>query len=297
MAPPKLTKDQIAEIVTRYAAGQGDAPSALATAYGVEEAVVNYHLKKNGVLVEAPAETDAALGIDQDEVALLSTEALLSHPQFKALLESAVSARLEQMHVQPAPAANHNPEFAAFIEKLERIVQVTQVQQPGYIKPLTAEEVDRRAKGRDEMFGLIEYYRAKNTAPHYLLGENWYANAILFEAGTEVRTFLPPAESMRPMNEPAAKIMAAMTVWLGGPTPDIGDLLAQAIIESKAEHAPMVGATESVKPMDVEVVTPVKRDVAPKRILGSIVPEQHGTSMPRQPGVTVQPVGPVFVEP
>lgn len=283
-----LSEKDVLDIVERYDTGNGDTIASLATAFSVSDATIRYHLKKRGALgADGPkVDTDEALGIGTDEV---DYSKLLNDPKFLAALA-------EKMQSVQVPAASQSSELAGVLKTMERMIEVQAIQQPGYSKPIPAEEMDRREEGRQKMFALLDRFRDKRSPPHYVLGENWPANDILYEAGQEVRTFLPPAEHFQPQNHEAHQVMAAMYQWLGGPTPDIGETVeAFERWRKGTDSVPLVGAAEVLKPSDVEVVSTAKRDVQPKRILGNVVAETRGTSMPRQPGVVAPPTGPVFV--
>lgn len=284
-----LSEDQVLDIVKRYDRGEGDTIASLATAFEVSDATVRYHLKKRGALgADGPkADTDEDLGIGQEDA---DYSKLLSDPKFLAVLA-------EKLGVAQAAAPAVAPsELREVADVMRRMIEVQAIQQPGYTKPISADEMDRREEGRQKMFALLDRFKDKKTPPHYILGENWPANDILYEAGQEVRTYLPPAEHFQPQNHEAHQIMGAMYQWLGGPTPDIGETVeAFERWRKGTDSVPLVGTAEVLKPSDVEIVNAVKRDVQPKRILGNVVAETRGSSMPRQPGVVAPPTGPVFV--
>ena len=306
-----LSAKQVAEIVGRYNAGEGDDVEALASAYEVGAAAIRYQLKKAGVFkaeAESAKLSDADLGIEHDDAphgpAPAAMADLLKNPAFAALIDQAVAQRLAQMGGAPAAPVN---ETTSVVKAIERLLEVQALQQPGYIKPISVGEMDRRAAGHVEMLAQIEHARARNAQtgskdyiPHYILGTNFYecTNAILYAEGSEIRTFIQPGESFVPMNETARLIHAAMITSIGGPSPEIGARIAEAMLAAKdAGDIPVVGSTApNAGPNAVEIVPTAKRhDVSPKRVLGSITPETRGTSMPVQPGVTQQPSGPVFV--
>ncbi len=310
MSPPKMNVAAVLEQFRKMRAGGaavGAAIKAIAGDFDATESAIRYHLKAANLIGEsagqpAPAvaegpDSDAALGIGQDDDAPAADDplaALMANPQFAALLDKAVSARLAQMGSPAVPVAGGG-DFGAFLQKMERMIEAQTIQQPGYIKPLTPDQLMDRAQGEVEMRALIEKFRAKETPPLYLLGLQFYAGDQLYEAGQEIRTFLPPAESFQPMNDPAVQVYTAFLRSIGGATPGIGDQLAAAMVAAKAQ--PLVTGMPGAAPAargPVEVVqgrAPVQ--VGPKRILGSMVPEQHTTSVTPQPAGT--PRGPAFV--
>ena len=302
-----LSTDDVVEIVSLYQSGVGC--RSIGRTFKVSEQTVRYHLKRQGVYGmtaqndDGVGETDADLGIGvEDAPAVATLEALMADPSFASLIDKAVQARMAQMGVAQAPTLmpNTNSAFDAFLEKLEHVIDVTNEQRPGYIKPLSADEMDRRAAGRTEMFALLARFKAERVYPHYLLGEQFYGPSpngpILYDAGQEIRTFLPPAESFKPLNEPAAIVYSAYKKWVGEVVP-VEDLLAQALIDARG--GPRVAeVTDAPMPVesDVVLVDAPRRDVSPTRILGTAMPEQRGRATPSMPGSMAQPVGPVFVE-
>lgn len=313
-----LSSKQVAELVKAYNGGEGDGVSALAAAFETSPAAIRYQLKKAGVFnasaPEGPAEgpTDAELGVGEDDAPAAPAPApealgdLLKNPAFAKLIDQAVAARIAQMAAPAAAPAAPVGETTSVVKAIERLLEVQALQQPGYIKPISADEMDRRASGHVEMLAQIESWKkrydangSKDCIPHYILGTNFFecTNAILYAEGSEIRTFIQPGESFVPMNEPARLIHAAMITSIGGPSPEIGARVAEAMMAAKDHDVPVVGGTQSLsKTNAVEVVPASKRhDVRPQRVLGSVTPEVHGTSMPTQPGITQQPAGPVFV--
>jgi hypothetical protein len=270
-----------------------DAISALATEHEVSDAAIRYHLKKRNLVGENAKSAEATpsdedLGIGQEDA---DYSKLLSDPKF-------LTALAEKLGVAQAavPAVTAPSELREVADVMRRMIEVQAIQQPGYSKPISAGEMDRREEGRQKMFALLDRFKEQRSPPHYVLGENWPANDILYEAGQEVRTYLPPAEHFQPQNDEARQVMKAMYQWLGGPTPDIGETVEAFERWRKGTEVPLVGSAEVLKPSDVEVVSTAKRDVQPKRILGNIVPETRGTSMPKQPGVVAPPTGPIYVD-
>jgi hypothetical protein len=160
--------------------------------------------------------------------------------------------------------------------------EVQTMQQPGYIKPLSVEEVDRRANGYVQMKALLKKFEAESRPPLYLLTEMFFecTNALRFEPGQQIRTFLPPSESFQPQNAEAEQVYAAMFQWIGGKTPDIAEQVEEA--ERNSHLPPLVGslmqAPRGAKPL-VEALDAPLKDVSRKRSAGTIVPERRDVSM------------------
>lgn len=306
-----LSQKQVAEIIKLYDGGDGDDIGALASAYEVTPAAIAYHLKKAGAYNVAKRETDetmsdADLGIGEDDAAATSIADILKNPALAALIDQAVQARLAQIATAPSGEPFASGDTTAVVKAIEHLLEVQSSQMPGYIKPISAAEVDRRAAAHVDLLAQIENAKhryaatnSKNEVPHYILGSQFFecANAILYEEGQEIRTFIQPSETFVPMNESARVIHAAMITSIGGSSPDIGARVAEAMIASKEVNVPIVGGAASIGTTSpVEIVPASKRhDVRPNRVLGAITPETRGTSMPMQPGITQQPTGPVFV--
>jgi hypothetical protein len=277
-----LTDKDVNSIASRFKDGEGI--GALALAFEVSPAAVRYHLKKKGLIGESEPEetreTDSDLGIGEEDAANSSAAlaALMANPALQKLIDAAVAARVAQLVPSSAPAGNSDA-FNAFTQTLTHLIEVQSMQQAGYIKPLSAEEVDRRAAGYVEMKALLAKYEAENTPPLYLLGDGGFfecANAVTYEAGQQIRTYIPPAENFLPKNAQAEKVHAAMLQWIGGTTPDIGEQVESAMIASK--QAPLVtGALNGMpKRGPVEVVDAPVQDVRRKRVAGTLVQERHG---------------------
>ncbi len=305
-----LKPKDIAEIVKLYNGGTGESVPALAEAYTAEPAAIRYQLKKAGVykssVADAETPSDEELGIQDEEGDTADASAVLAdimkNPALAALIDKAVNARLAQMSATPVQSMASAPtgEGTAVVKAIERLLEIQANQMPGYIKPLSADEVESRATATIEMKALIERARARGDAPHYTTGPQGLfdsTSVILYEPGSEIRTYLQPVEDFIPMNESARQIHAAFIRSLGGLSPDIGARVAEAMLASKEREVPLVGApAQGVQGSGVELVQAAKRhDVSPKRVAGTMVPETRGTSMPVQPGVTQQPTGPVFV--
>lgn len=300
-----LSKDQVQAIVARRASGEKS--KALAGEFGVSEATIKYHVDRAAQAAtpavigppatvlsgpEFPSDADLGIGEEIDEPVRDPLTDIFNDPRFAAQLDALVMARVAQMGIAPSAGPARSEEFSAFTETLKHLINVNASQQPGYQKPLPADEVDRRAAGYVEMTALLKTYEKEDNAPLYLLGDFFFecTNAISFEPGQQIRTYLAPSESFIPKNEPAEKVYAAMMQWIGGETPHIGDQVEAAMRE--AHKAPLVtGALNTVRPKGVvELVDAPKQDMNKKRVLGTIQPERHGNGQ----SVNQQPVGPSF---
>jgi hypothetical protein len=191
--------------------------------------------------------------------------------------------------------ATQSEDFKAFTETLKHLIEVNSMQQAGYIRPMSADEVDRRAAGLIEMRALLREYEEKGTPPLYVVGENDIffecANAVEYGPGSQIRTYLPPSENFIPKNEQAEMVYAAMVQWIGGKTPGIGEQVEAAIIASKQAPPLVTGALQPERrPGLVELVDEPKVDVSRKRVSGTIVPERHGLGVADRAAT-----GPVFV--
>lgn len=261
------------------------------------------------------ADDDAALGIGDEDAAAASDiggvdmAALMAHPSFAQAIESIVEARLRvagQAPPQHVGSTGSEAAFSAFLSKFDHMLEVQAEQRPGYIKPLSADQVDARAKGKSDMFALLRQFKADNVWPHYLLigSDNEQAGAfygpspngpMLYMAGQEIKTRLPPAESFQPLNESAVRVFEAYKRWVGEVIP-VEELIAQAAAAARGQSdAPEVEHETRTLDPEVMVVDAPRRDVGPKRVLGTITPELRGKPTPGQPGVSAQPVGPIFV--
>jgi hypothetical protein len=298
-----LSKKHIGEIVTRYDGGKGEGTTALGHAYDVAPSTVRYHLKQAGVFNPAAdgeplTQSDKDLGIGEETggEATAQMAALLANPMMQKLIDAAVTARMAQMGAPAAPASDPNA-FAAFTQTLTHLIEVQSMQQAGYIKPLSAEEVDRRAAGFVEMKALLKDFEAKGTAPEWIIGESGFfesTNAIEFMPGQTIRTYLPPVEDFIPNNEPARQVQAAMLEWIGGHTPGIGEQV-EAAMRAANQTAPLVTGTLSPldnRPRSVELVAAPNKSVPRKRMAGNVVQERHDVSLAER---AAGPQGPVFV--
>lgn len=250
--------------------------------------------------------SDADLGIGEDaQGGALDLQSLVDNPALAQLIEGIVEQRLRQAGAPiPAPTGSEAA-FNAFLSKFDHMLEVQAEQRPGYIKPLSADEVDARNKGRADMLALLRQYKAEDVWPHYLIvgdgpGATFYGPSpngpILYEAGQEIKTRLAPSELFQPLNEPAARVMQAYRRWVGEVV-SVEDLIAEAAATARgAPNAPQIELEAKTLEPEVVLVDAPKRDVTPKRTMGTIIPELRGKSMPRQPGVAAEPVGPIFVD-
>lgn len=256
---------------------------------------------------DAQFPTDEELGIGEPVQATEADwlEMLAANKDIKHLIDAAVNQRLAQMGmaagmgaaVGAAPASNQA--FEAFTATVRHLIDSQAMQQPGYIKPLPAHELDHRLGGKIEMEALLLKYEAAGTAPLWTVGENGFfecTNALEFAEGDKIRTFLPPAEDFIPENEQARKVHAAMMTWLGGRTPGIGEQVEAAMIAAK--QPPLISsvmqAPRQTGPVElVERPSVVEPNIASRkrRSMGTVVPERREVSMAeRMSG----PSGPVF---
>lgn len=226
--------------------------------------------------------------------------ALLEHPALQAAIDAAVNARVSALTSGLAtPAATAGGQDAgtmqAFIETIRHLIDVQAEQRPGWKKPLSAEQIDRRAAGYTEMKALLQHYEENETPPLWEVGEKGFfecVNALEFTEGQKIRTYLPPAEDFVPKNPEAERVHAAMMQWLGVKTPDIGEQLKNAMLASK--QAPMITGTlqPTSKPGLVQVVAEAAPEVKRKRrTMGTIAPERHESSLADR---AAGPQGPVF---
>ena len=309
-----LTTKDNEEIAAFYTDGQEIAE--LATAYATTNTAIRAALTKQGVKLRGaalatPTDEELGIGVDDDPLPTgapmtpeATLDAVMRSPAFEALLNKAVGARIAKMGVSAAaqaPAGEQSVDFQAFMKSMERFVEAQEKQRPGYQKALSADELESRADGLVEEMALIADAKAKGVAPVYVVGPNGFygptaSGPLLFQEGQEIRTWLMPCEDFLPVNDMAARIIQADRKRLGEPTPDIGELIAQTMMIAKGAEPTLVTSETMQERGDVELVDPtVRHNVRPKRIMGTHVPEIHGTSMPSQNGVSAQPNGPFAV--
>lgn len=250
-----------------------------------------------------PEITDEELGIGQEDDAPSQDDAvaaLLADPRFSGLIEAAVAQRLGALSGQaPAPSGLDPNAFDALAKTLGRMIEVNAMQQPGYIKPLPAGEVERRLDGKDQMEALLQNLQAQDTAPHYIVGEGGFfecTNAQEFSRGDEIRTYLPPPEDFVAVNVEAKQVMAAQMQWLGGRTPSIGEQVEAAMQARNGPPLVMGSLQPEPKPSRVELVKRTDGNTTSggkRRTMGTVVTEPREVSMADRAGGAAR--GPVFV--
>lgn len=303
----KLTDKQVEQAIAYYGKGDGAGLSEIAEAMGVDAATIRYHLKKHGVYVpkagappvEDKFETDEELGFGVEDEAPAPVDqmsALLADPRMAAMLDQLVAQRVAQMTVA-ASAPSESGAMAELAKTLGRMIELQAIQQPGYQKPLSAEEMESRLAGKVQMDSLMAHYRNIGLTPKYTVGDGGFfecTNAIEIAPGSEVRTFLPPPEDFIAENEPAIEIMAAQRKWLGVATAHIGDQVEAAM---KAAKGPMFidnVPTAAAKPGLVEITKqPPEKASKTRRSMGSIVREPVEITMAER---AAGPQGPVFAD-
>jgi hypothetical protein len=314
-------EDRIARAVELYDKGAGDSVSDIAQALNMTVASVTYHLKNQGVWAAratstasnasvrtetSDADSDEALGIGDDDtpqLAQVDMQALLNHPDFAKVVDAMVNQRLAALTPQTARSGEERA-FDAFLAKFDHMLEVQAEQRPGYIKPLSADEIDARRQGREDMFALLREYKGANIWPEWLLGDEanpYYGPSpngdILYEPGQKIASRRPPGEGWVALNEPAAKVYEAYKRWVGEVVP-VDELIAAAAAIARGESSTLTAEMPTqarIEDPDVRLISADKVDVAAKRVMGTLAPELRGKVMPRQPGVTPEPAGPVFV--
>jgi len=302
-----ITDAQATEIVGLYARGSGEGIGALAKAYGVAPVAITNLLRHRGELQsQQESETmdpdfTAAEGTTGEQTApTIDLAAIMAGPEMQQLIARAVAERVAAMTSGAAAASDTTLTGADLVGAMRHMLEINAMQQPGYQKPLPADEIDRRIAGRVEMFALIETCQNDNEPPLWTIGPNGFfecTNAQEFAPGVQIRTYLPPAEDFIPNNGAAKAIHAAMMRWLGAPTPEIGEQIKQAQMASKLP--PLVsGALQPLRPTGpVEVVNAAPVSMPKKRALGTVVPERREMSMAERvaAGAGGDPQGPIFV--
>lgn len=270
-------------------------PAQIAHAARLAEANRARAQAKRQATDSSPTDEELGIGVEDADAPADAIASMLANPALQSLIDAAVTARLAQMGAPAGQTTVSNEAFAQLAATLGRMIEVNAIQQPGYIKPLSADEVDRRTAGLVEMQALLERYEAEGTPPEYYVGEGGFfecTNALEFKEGQPVAMYLPPPEDFKPINKPARKVMAAMMQWIGGPTPEIGEQLKQAQIAAKAP--PVLGAKNVAKPLVQVLDIPEKSEKAAdkRRQMGTLVPEVREISMAQRAG---EPTGPTFV--
>ena len=139
------------------------------------------YIKKADRVAQSPNEMDDdALGIGEVDDAPEASDglaALMANPALSKLIDAAVAARLAKMGGEPVPASSGGLDGDA-IDRLAgtigRMMELTHMQQPGYIKPLPVDEVERRLNGKIELDALLVRYERLGTAPLWTIGEKGF---------------------------------------------------------------------------------------------------------------------------
>jgi hypothetical protein len=206
---------------------------------------------------EERIETDEDLGIGVDDDPMAT---LLANPAFAAAVDAAVARRIAGVQGAAEPVGQLDASAMAVLAKsIEKIATVHASQQPGYAKPLSAEEIHSRESGFAEMTALIEKAKADKAPPNYeLVGEPLFAGEYLFPPGSKIRGFLIPNEHMVPLDDRARAIHRAFMQWIGGSTQGIAERVYDAerarngtLVDPSPFHAPT-----SADQMPVEMVEP-----------------------------------------
>ena len=160
----------------------------------------------------------------------------MADPAFAKLVADAVATKLAGS-MAPTETKTSDAMFDAFLSRFDHMLDVDRREQkPGYVKPLTPEEVGRppRRSGRDEApvaaagqgtQDVAELPAGRRSQP--VLRPGAPAGPILYQAGQEINWRGPPAESFKPLNEEAVAIFAAYKRWVGEPV-SIEELTRQA---------------------------------------------------------------------
>lgn len=185
---------------------------------------------------DAPADykpSDEELGIGEEiEREPLPKEtdpiaALLAQPQFAALIEKAVEERLESRlkdigsvgvtaPSMPSGGIDLQALVTALVSALDRNANVNASQSPGYKKPISADEMERRASAYVEMEALCrDALEGRTERPIYLLKDHFYDNNLYkWEPGDTIYWCCAPSVDMVPKNPPAQAISASMYRWI-----------------------------------------------------------------------------------
>lgn len=230
---------------------------------------------------DGPQLSEAELGIDQPDShdQTIAMAAMLNHPDMARLIDAAVNQRLAAMGHGVSQTAGQE----AVVAGIEKLINMTASQQPGYSRPLPSEEVERRADGFIEMNALIAECKQSGTKPRYrLVNEPLFAGEIEYRPGSEIETLLYPNEHMQPMNEQARLVHLAMMKWIGGPQLGIGERVAMAEAERAGRLTPESGP----------FVAAGLPDQSPVAIVAD-PPEERGFD-PRKPPQAAHQVAPVY---
>lgn len=278
---------------------------------------------------EAPTDND--LGIAEPdpeaEAALAAHEAakrhadamatILTSPAFAAAVDAAVEARLKAMGATLGSVPAGGNDLTALIDKLAQAIDRSSnsaaSQQPGYVKPLSADEIERRAEAFVEMQAILKEGREKfrqgesglTCRPTYLLKDYLHAADRLWFAGDTIFWDDIPNTEMEPQNDIAKRVYAAFERWLGGgQQPSLID----QVIAARNERLGIAGAPSLPDPVALQERRPgydlqrqssrieqvpgtIRQDIGPTRTLGTIVPEHPmGNNDPRRVLGTVVPL-------
>lgn len=308
-----LTEVQVDEIVEQYNCGFGKTIPVLAREYDVAPASIRYRLQNRGVLntgvpmTQPPVRDEIpALSLEEAAPAAPDMAALMADPAVREMLDQLVANRMAEMIAQAAPqvatAAAAVPD-QNFANVMGRFVELLSIQQPGYQKPLAADEMQSRLDGKVEMEALLASHKRayernnSHVLPKWRVGEKGFfecVDAIELWEGNKFSTYLAPVEDFEPLNDEAEAVYAAMMKWLGGSTPDIGEMVKNAHLAAH-ERVIVPGAMVSSVPKGplVNVERDAGSDEPPrqrKRQFGTLVDE------PRQivGGTASEPVGPAY---
>ncbi len=314
--PPALTEPQVDEIVAAYDGGNGTPIPVLARQYDVAPASVRYRLNQRGVLASGsgPVQSETTETVhslidssfDEPRPAAPDMSSMANDPAIKGMIEQLVADRLAEMMAQASPqvAAPAATSDQGFANVMGRMLEILSMQQPGYQRPLAADEMETRLAGKVEMEALLAGHKAayeRNphacVLPKWRVGEKGFfecVDAIELQEGNKFSTYLPPVEDFEPLNAEAEAVMAAMLQWLGGHTPDIGETVKNAHLAAN-ERVIVPGAMVSSIPkgplVNVEREVDLSEPARPrKRQFGTLVEE------PRQitGGTTSEPIGPAY---
>jgi hypothetical protein len=304
------TKESIARAVDMYRDDPSATVETVAEAAGMSPEFVRKSIEQAGVPIrDYRGLTDEDLGIGMD------MDAITSSPAFQDAVAKAVAAAMANIVPQNAAPTSSTPEWQRFMDQMERMTDSLNVQKPGYQKPLSPEELGLRAEGEMEFWRLIRRVRldiadhGKEAAvrmglvPMYIIGENGFYGSTaqgetLFAPGLQIYLTVAPPEDFLPMNETAGAIMRAQMQWIGEPTPDIGELVAQAMIRAKGGDSTFIVGDASPSHSDDAMIVDASLapvNMAPARTMGTNVPELKPVNMPFAPGSSPVPTGPVFV--
>lgn len=178
------------------------------------------------------APTDAELGIGEEierEPVVPAGDALatlMAQPEFAALIDKAVESRLEgrlkemgavsTATTMPSGGIDLQALVSALVTALDRNANVNASQSPGYKKPISADEMERRASAYVEMEALCrDAVEGRTERPMYLLKDHFYDNNLYkWEPGDTIYWCGAPSVEMDPQNEPARAVSRAMYRWI-----------------------------------------------------------------------------------